>query len=104
MADTSSEMDTDFRLYLIYKSIVTAPEDPSYVQEITLTDRLWVVVKYDNDEYPGDITTMDGDDIEVNVMAKSARAWKGSKPQHKPFYDKKDILHIIINSPSIAGN
>ena len=70
----------DFRLCLIRKSTATAPEDLNYVQEITLTAGLWVVVKYDNDEYPRDITTTDGDDIEVNVMAKSARAWKGPTP------------------------
>ena len=103
MADTYSEMDTDFRLCLIRKSSITAPEDLSNAQEITLTVGLWVVAKYDNDENPGEITSIDDDDIEVNVMARSARAWKWPTPEDRLFYDKKDILHII-NPPNVASN
>jgi len=60
------------------------------------------VVKYDNDEFPGKVTSIydddDDDDIEADVMARSSRTWKWLTPESK-FY-KKDIPCII----SVAGN
>jgi len=66
VANTFSEMDTDFRVCQVVT--ITAPEDPSNAQEITLTVGLWVVAKYDNDEYPRKIISIDCDGIEVKLM------------------------------------
>ena len=56
------------------------------------------MVKYDDDEFPGEITNIDGDDIEVNVMIRSARPVLEDRLFHN-----KDGLHNI-NPPTVAGN
>ena len=71
VANTSSEMDTGFRLCPICKNTVTAQNEDA--QELSLTVGLWVVVKYDDEEFLGEITSIEGDDIEVNAMTRSAR-------------------------------
>jgi len=75
------------------------PAQNKEAQELSLTVRLWVVVKYD--EFPREITSID--DIEVNALTKSAKTWKWPTPEDKLLYNKKDVLRIIT-PPTVAGN
>jgi len=102
VADISSEIGTSFRLFHIRKS-TCVPAQNEEAQELSLTVGLWVVVKCDDDEFPGEITSIDGDDIEVNAMTRSAKTWKWPTPEDKLFYNKKDVLRIIT-PPTVAGN
>ena len=47
----------------------------------SLTTGLWVIVKYDNEDFPGELNCVEGTDAEVNVMH---RRWP--KPEDKVFY------------------
>ena len=47
----------------------------------------WVVVTYDGETFPGEITSCDTADIEINVMHKSGRYWKWPETVDKIFYE-----------------
>ena len=100
----------------IRKTIITPPtqsatgEDSLLDDDIqpcqlppNLTIGLWVMVKYADEEYPGEMTSIEDSDIEVSVMHKSVNAWKWPKPEDKIFYPTTQIVRVI-DPPSIAGN
>ncbi len=63
----------------------------------------WVIVNYDGEEFPGEITSCEND-IEVSVMHRSSnKFWKWPKPIDKICYERKDVIKII-NPPKVAGH
>ena len=56
----------------------------------------WVVVKYQSEDFPGEMTRIENSDVEVNVMHRSANAWKWPRLEDK--------IMRIINPPSVAGS
>ena len=60
-------------------------------------------MKYDGEEFPGDVTCIEDSDVEVNVMHKSANSWKWLRPEDKIFYSRNKIVRVI-NPPNVAGN
>ena len=48
---------------------------PDWVYNSTIGD--WVVVQYDNVRYPGEVTNIKGENIQVNVMVPAGKhTWK----------------------------
>ncbi len=71
---------------------------------LNLTIGQWVFVKYEDEEFPGEVTAVEDVDIEVNVLHRSANAqWKWPRPEDKIFYPRNRIVRVI-NPPSVAGN
>ena len=70
----------------------TAPQDSPVGNEAQTTLNLstgqWVVVNYDGEKFPGEVTCIDDSDVEVNVMYRSAYAWKRPRPEDKIFYSR----------------
>ena len=63
----------------------------------------WVVVNYNGEEFPGEITSC-GSEIEVSVMHKSGnKFWKWPKTIDKIFYERKNVVRKI-NPPKVAGH
>ena len=56
----------------------------------------WVVVNYDGEMFPGEVTHIDNSDVEVSVMHRSANAWKWPRPEDKIFYSKTK-LYVSLN-------
>ena len=64
----------------------------------------WVVVNYDGEDFPGEITCCDGNDqFEVSEMHKSGNHWKWPKTIDKILYARDDIVRTI-NPPRAAGH
>ena len=116
VADTSNEIDKCFRICRIRKTIITPPtqsatgEDSLLDDDIqpcrlppNLTIGLWVIVKYADEEYPEEVTSIEDSDIEVSVMHKSVNAWKWPRPEDKIFYPATPIVRVI-DPPTVAGN
>ena len=116
VADTSSEIEKCFRVCRIRSTTVTPPtnsltqEDSpgadnaaqSQLPALNLTAGQWVVVKYEDEEFPGEVC-IENSEFEVNVMHKSANAWKWPRLEDKIFYSRDKIVRVI-NPPSVAGN
>ena len=60
-------------------------------------------MKYDGEELPGEVTGIEKSDLQVNVMHRSANAWKWPRSEDKIFYPSNNIL-CIVNPPTVAGN
>ena len=116
VADTSNEIEKSFQVCRICNTDVTPPtnqqlnrilriEDDVQPQlpALNLTIGLWVIVKYEGEEFPGEVTCIEDSDVEVNVMHKSANSWKWPRPEDKIFYSRNKIVRVI-NPPSVAGN
>ena len=58
-------------------------------------------MKYEGEELPGEVTCIE--DSDVDVMHRSANAWKWPRPEDKIFYSRNKIVRVI-NPPSVAGN
>ena len=63
----------------------------------------WIVVLYDNEEYPGEVTGVFDNDVEVNVMHKTGNAWKWPTKQDKILYGKDSIVRRV-SPPKAAGH
>ena len=57
--------------------------------------RDWVLVKYENGKYPGEVICCKGRDYEVSVMYCRFGIWKWPENEDKIFYDRSDILKKI---------
>ena len=83
-------------------------EDKEEVTDIQVGQ--WVVVLYDEVEYPGEVKSIDSNaGVQVNVMHKSGSCWKWPQTRDMIYYKKSDILHckfwqIIISTPIAAGH
>ena len=62
---------------------------------MSLSVGMWVVVKYDGVKFPGEVTEINDDDVEVSVMHKSGKNWKWPSPVDKILYRKQDVADII---------
>ena len=95
----SNEIDKCFRICQIRKTIITPPtqsatgEDSPLDDDIqpcqlppNLTIGLWVIVKYADEEYPEEVTSIEDSDIEVSVMHKSVNAWNWPRLEDEIFY------------------
>ena len=52
----------------------------------------WVLVLYDDKQYPGIVMSKLNDSFEVTVMVPAGSYWKWPSPKDVLFYNKKDIL------------
>ena len=116
VADTSNEIEKRFRACRIRNTNVTTPQTNSTTEQdsplednvqpqlppLNLTTGLWVIVKYEDEEFPGEVTCIEDTDVEVNVMHRSANVWKWPRPEDKIFYSKTQVVRVI-NPPSVAG-
>ena len=116
VADVSNEMETSFRMCRIRNDNTTLVATPAATPAATSTSKhdipvealnlsigQWVLVSYEGNEFPGEVTSMDDSDIEVNVMHRSANAWKWSRSEDKIFYSRDKVV-CVINPPTVAGN
>ena len=63
----------------------------------------WVIVNYDGEAFPGEITSYEND-IEVSVMHKSGKKfWKWPTPIDKICYERKDVIKKF-SPPKVAGH
>ena len=113
VADVSDEIEKNFRVCRIRNTAVdptlsppqgandgdTQPRPPP---TLNLTIGQWVVVQYEDEQFPGEVTSTEENDVEVNVMHRSANAWKWPKKEDKIYYSKSSIVRVI-NPPSVAG-
>ena len=64
----------------------------------------WVIVKYDEARYPGEVAMIDEDSqYEVSVMHPSGKYWKWPKTEDKIYYAYDSIVQLI-NPPKAAGH
>jgi len=70
---------------------------------LQLTTGQWVVVDYDGDCFPGEVTQCGNDDVEVNVMHKSGQFWKWPSSADKIFYSMENVKKVI-QPPKVAGS
>jgi len=54
-----------------------------------------VIVSYDSEEYRGEITALEENDIQVNVMHKSGNGWKWPSIPDNIFYPKNNIIQSL---------
>ena len=70
---------------------------------IDLSIGKWVIVNYDGEEFPGEITS-NAHDFEINVMHKSGnKYWKWPGVVDRIFYEKNNVVRNI-NPPRAAGH
>ena len=115
VADTSSEMEMCSRVCRIRNEncapVGTSTSQQDLVvensieqQAMNLIIRQWVIVSYEGEEFPGEVTGMEDSDVEVNIMHRSAANWwKWPKPEDKIFYSRDEEVHLI-NPSTVAGN
>ena len=112
VADTSNKIEKCFRACRISNTNVTPPTNSTTEQDspdaqtqlpaLNLTIGLWVIVKYEGGEFPGEVTCIEDSDVEVNIMHRSANAWKWPRPEDKIY--SRNIIVRVINPLSVAGN
>ena len=84
-------------------SVVSGINDPEKL-ELRIGD--WIVVKYQGELFPGEITEfggIDGSEIRADVMEKSGKFWKWPSKRDNIFYFCKDVIKKI-EPPTVAGN
>ena len=94
-SDSDSESDSG-------QSDAEAPQDEA--PEVSITVGQWVVVKYDEARYSGEVASVDEDSqYEVSVMHPSGNYWKWPKTENKMYY-LYDSIVWLINPPKAAGH
>ena len=64
----------------------------------------WVLVKYDNKDFPGEVVNIIGSEFEVNVMHRSGAAfWRWPEKDDHIFYNRADIIKQLT-PPQVAGS
>ena len=64
----------------------------------------WVVVQYDNVRYPGEVTNIKGEDIQVNVVVPEGKhTWKWPKHTDCIFCQSNNILKKISPPETSSG-
>lgn len=74
-------------------SVETSPDVPPSPQLYSVGE--WVIVSYDSEEYRGEITALEENDIQVNVMHKSGNGWKWPSIPDNIFYPKNNIIQSL---------
>ena len=63
----------------------------------------WVVILYDNIEYPGEIVATYKDSVKINVMYPSRGHYIWPNPKDENLYDLNDIIQKIC-PPEVTNN
>lgn len=77
--------------------------------QLNLHVRDWVVVKFQQQEYPGEITELREETeqktraIQVTVMHRSGNNWKWPRPEDKIYYNRSEVVKKIAG-PIVVGN
>lgn len=69
--------------------------------EVAMGD--WVIVKYDDDVYPGEVVGIVGQETEVKVMHKSGSFWKWPEVPDILFYKIETVVQKVA-APQVAGS
>ena len=90
-SDSDSESDSG-------QSDAEAPQDEAL--EVSITVGQWVVVKYDEARYPGEVASVDEDSqYEVSVM--HGNNWKWPKTEDKIYYPYDSIVQLLDTVDSL---
>jgi len=87
-------------------TLAVASSPPADNTEETFKENDWVVVKCDKRTYPGFVTAVVKNDIEVSVMemaGSKGKLWKLLVKEDKIFYTKDNVLYHI-EAPHIVGS
>lgn len=96
--------DTQFRnmpIFSVAESDESEVDEPPSVCKINTND--WVVVKYESNFYPGCVTNVIENDVEVSVMHRSEGNFKWPHTEDKIFYKSDDVIKSI-DPPIPTGN
>lgn len=63
----------------------------------------WVVVKYDNSYFPGNVTKIENGEFKVDVMMKDGKFWKWPEIKDEIYYTK-DKLVRKVNPQSVVNS
>ena len=108
---SSVSSDNDFLLVGIFKGVFSDEGKEESVQDAPIATRNlnvnlgdWIVVNYDGQKFPGEVTNITGLCFEVNTMHKSLGAfWKWLQKKHRIFYQKENIIQKL-DPPEVAGS
>ena len=105
--------DNNVSLVGIFKDVVCDEEEsvqepvqdgPVLTRNLNINLGDWVLVCYDRQKFPGEVTNITGLDFEDNVMYKSCGAfWKWPPKEDKIFYQKENVIQKL-DSPEVAGS
>ena len=70
---------------------------------VDITVGQWVLVQYENFEYPGEVLQNNEDEAEVSVMLPAGTHWKWPEPRDILYYKKENIVKVI-SKPSPVNN
>lgn len=102
VAETSDS--SEFKVATIRKSDSESDSEVEERESLTLTIGQWVVVTYDESNYPGEVTNVeDSENFEISVMHRSGQFWKWPKTEDKIVYCRDSIIKVI-NPPKAAGH
>ena len=86
-------------------AVTMSSENQRNFDQINSLDLLlgnWVVIMYDETEYPGEVLRIEDDEVEVSVMEKHGNHWKWPRQENKLFYNIENVVKII--KPLIVTN
>ena len=103
--DSVEDTDSEEVVPIELQDIITMEDSETLVVDSPdLSVGKWVIVNYDGEQFPGEITCCNNSDVEVNVMHKAgSKYWKWPESIDKIFYERKDIVRTI-NPPKAAGH
>ncbi|KAK9709462.1 hypothetical protein QE152_g26616 [Popillia japonica] len=64
----------------------------------------FVIVKYDQQHYPGEVLKVDEEKTEATVMHRSGSYWKWPTSPDSLWYAVEDIFQEILNPPRMVNN
>lgn len=73
------------------------------VLEQNLKENSYVIVKYEGKYYPGKILEMKDDLYKISTMAKTLNHWKWPEKEDILFYDKEDIVKVIVSPKKLTS-
>ena len=79
----------------------TAPTVMAEGIHASLKERDWCVVAYDGTEFPGEITQIIGDELEVSVMHHRGKFFKWPETADKVMYDVVDVVRQLEGAPKV---
>ena len=99
-AETNSESETEIDVNT--DGPPSLGDAANSVTHLDLSIGDWVLVKYDGNRFPGEVTTIgQNNDVKVNVMHKSGPNWKWPKDADHIFYYRTDVVKKI-DPPTVA--
>ena len=102
--DAASGADTSMNIDQIPTNIDTDDIFSNFKSSISLEIGVWVVVNYEGQKYPGEITETTNSAVKVSVMHPGIREhWKWPNPKDEIYYKFKDIVKNI-GPPEVVNN